>query len=61
MDTTHPPIDAGALVKRLDADAIKQRLDDMDRERKALMILLRAALRARSDTRLGTEDAPCNL
>jgi hypothetical protein len=34
------------LVRQLDADTIRDRLDALDRERDALRVLLRAALRA---------------
>ena len=34
------------LVRDLDADAIRDRLDVIEHERQALMVLLRAALRA---------------
>jgi hypothetical protein len=52
MDATHtPPTDAAALVAQLDPDAIRQRLDALDRERSALLVLLRAAIRARSQRR----------
>jgi hypothetical protein len=37
------------LVRQLDAAAIRSRLDDLGRERAALMVLLRAALRAHRD------------
>jgi hypothetical protein len=48
MDASHtPPIDAAELVRQLDAEAIRQRLEALQRERKALMVLLRAAIRAR--------------
>jgi hypothetical protein len=40
------PTDPVTLVRQLDADAIRNRLDDLDRERAALMVLLRAAQRA---------------
>ena len=50
MDATPtPPNDPVALVRQLDAEAIRSRLDDLDRERAALMVLLRAAQRARRD------------
>jgi hypothetical protein len=38
-----------ALVQQLDADAIRRRLDDLDRERAALLVLLRAAQRIRHE------------
>lgn len=44
-----PPIpltDPVTLVRQLDPKLIRNRLDDLDREREALMVLLRAAQRA---------------
>jgi hypothetical protein len=42
--STHPPAaDPVALVDALDPDAIAARLDEIDRESKALRVLLRAA------------------
>jgi uncharacterized protein involved in exopolysaccharide biosynthesis len=49
MSQPTPSTDALEIVRHLDADAIKQRLDDLDRERDALRVLYRAALRARRD------------
>jgi hypothetical protein len=50
MDAKHAlSTDAAALIRRLDPDAIRERLDALDRERQALLVLLRAAMRARSD------------
>lgn len=46
MDTPTPPFDPIQLVRQLDPVLIRQRLDDLDRERDALMVLLRAAQRA---------------
>jgi hypothetical protein len=49
MDATPPahtdtlPADPVAMVRRLDADAISERLHQMERERRALLVLLRAA------------------
>ena len=40
-------IDPTQLVRDLNADAIRERLDAIERERRALMILLRAALHTR--------------
>jgi hypothetical protein len=49
MDATNlSPTDPVALLSQLDADAIRQKLGAIDRERKALLVLLRAAIRARS-------------
>jgi hypothetical protein len=52
MDAKHPlPADPVALVRQLDAETIRNRLDDLDRERAALLVLLRAAQRiGRDDT-----------
>jgi hypothetical protein len=43
------PADPAGLVNGLDAEGIRARLDDLDREREALVVLLRAARRARKD------------
>jgi hypothetical protein len=43
---TTDPVD---LVRQLDPDAIRDRLEALDRERDALRVLLRAANRARRD------------
>jgi hypothetical protein len=54
MDATPPEqLDATALVDSLDAAAISARLDELDREAKALRVLLRAA-RARERAAGGT-------
>lgn len=46
MDATHtPPPDPIAIVQQLDAAALRERIDALDRERKALLVLLRAAQR----------------
>ena len=42
----HLSNDPVELVQRLDAEAIRERLEQLDREREALRVLLRAALRA---------------
>lgn len=50
MDATHGlPTDPAAPIEQLDTEAIRRRLDAIDRERKALMVLLRAAQRAQRD------------
>jgi hypothetical protein len=50
MDTTQTPTtDPLALVRELDARAIRERLDALDRERAALLVLLRAAQRMRRE------------
>jgi hypothetical protein len=47
MDATPGlPTDPVELVRQLDAEAIRHRLDTLDRERAALLVLLRAAQRA---------------
>jgi len=46
MDTTHLT-DPVELVRTLDPDSIRSRLEIMEHERSALLVLLRAALRAR--------------
>jgi hypothetical protein len=40
------PPDPVELVRQLDAEVIRNRLEDLDRERDALKVLLRAALAA---------------
>jgi hypothetical protein len=52
------PIDAVDLVRRLDPERIRERLRAMDRERRALLTLLRAALAARPEQQpaAGRED-----
>lgn len=48
MDATKSlPADPIMLVNQLDAEAIRNRIDDLDRERDALLVLLRAAQRAK--------------
>lgn len=39
------PTDPIELVRKLDAEVIRSRLDDLNREREALLVLLRAAQR----------------
>jgi hypothetical protein len=45
------PDDPVELVRQLDAEAIRNRLDDLDREREALRVLLRVAQRAQRHDR----------
>jgi len=45
--------DPVSIVQQLDAEAIRARIDALDRERAALLVLLRAALRIRRDTAAG--------
>jgi hypothetical protein len=50
MNAPHALVsDPVELVRQLDADTIRERLGQLDRERQALMVLLRAALRTRRD------------
>jgi hypothetical protein len=50
MDAKHTiPTDPVALVRQLDAGAIRQRIDAIERERRVLLVLLRAARRAERD------------
>ncbi len=53
-----PPPDPAALVRQLDPDIIRQRIDTLDRERQALLVLLRAARRARGDGSAPRQEAP---
>jgi len=58
--TSQPAIpDPAALVRQLDPDAIRDRLDEIDREREALKVLLLAALRARREPNLPRAAAGC--
>jgi hypothetical protein len=41
------PADPVELVRQLDAEVIRGRLQELDRERSALLVLLRAAMRLR--------------
>ena len=46
MDATQTPlIDPVSLVRQLDAGVIRERIETLDRERQALLVLLRAAQR----------------
>jgi hypothetical protein len=46
MDAKASPLtDPVALVRGLNAETIRNRIDDLDREREALLVLLRAAQR----------------
>jgi hypothetical protein len=47
--TPPPTLDPVALVRQLDIAAIRNRLDDLTRERAALLVLLRAAQRAQRE------------
>jgi hypothetical protein len=51
MDAAIEPLtDPVTLVRQLDATALRKRIDDLDHERAALLILLRAAQRAHRDS-----------
>jgi hypothetical protein len=45
MNPPPPTADPVRLLDQLDPDALRGRLDQIDRERRALLVLLRAALR----------------
>ena len=50
MDATNPtPTDPATLISQLDPKSIRERIDAINRERKALLILLRAAARVHGD------------
>jgi hypothetical protein len=51
------PTDPVQLVRQLDAEAIRNRLEDLDREREALLVLLRAAQRAQRSDRKSSAEA----
>jgi hypothetical protein len=51
------PIDAITLIQQLDAVAIRDRLDALDRERQALLVLLRAAHRAKRESHERQEES----
>jgi hypothetical protein len=44
MDTTTLPADPAALIENLDAEAIRDRLAELDRQTRALRVLLRSAV-----------------
>ncbi len=47
MDAVHqPPADPVELIRQLNPEVIRNRMDELDRERAALLVLLRAAQRA---------------
>jgi hypothetical protein len=52
MSTTTLPTDAVALIERLDPDAIRNRLAELDRQSRALRVLLRSALARQRRTSL---------
>jgi hypothetical protein len=43
------PNDPLKLIRQLDSENIRRQLNDLDRERQALLVLLRAAQRARKE------------
>lgn len=47
--STPVPSDPVALIRQLDPGSIKQRIDELDRERRALLTLLRAARAGRGE------------
>jgi hypothetical protein len=50
MSTRHAqPTDPAALIRGLDAEIISEHIKAIDRERDALLVLLRAARRAQPD------------
>ena len=50
MDATDPILtDPVQLVRQLDATVIRERIDQLDREREALLVLLRSALRTQRE------------
>jgi hypothetical protein len=58
METPQTPTDPLIVVRSLDAEVIRKRLDDLAAERQALLVLLRAALRMeRNDRRKGEHQA----
>jgi hypothetical protein len=59
MDATIPTTDPAALLRQLDPDTIRERIDALDRERAALMVLLRAAMRAHPDRATRHPEALC--
>jgi hypothetical protein len=54
--TSTPSTDPIDIVRQLDAETIRARIDTLDRERQALMVLLRAAQRMQLDTAPDSED-----
>lgn len=44
-----------AFIAKLDADELRRRIAALDRERKAMLVLLRAAIRATEPTKSGKE------
>jgi hypothetical protein len=56
--TRNNPTDPQALLAGLDADELRRRIEQLDRERSALLVLLRAArARQRGLARKGVADA----
>lgn len=44
MDTPPPHIDASAMIAAISPDSIRARLEEIDREARALRVLLRSAV-----------------
>jgi hypothetical protein len=64
MDTTTPtlPTDAASLIEQLDTQAIRDRLAELDRQSRALRVLLRSALaRQRAAPRHGPRPEACHV
>lgn len=53
-----PPFDPIRFVNELDADAIRDRIDAIGHERAALLVLLRAVLRAKREKDRAAEPPP---
>jgi hypothetical protein len=52
MDATNPILaDPVELIRQLDPDVIRNRIEELDRERDALLVLLRSAQRKKPDSR----------
>jgi hypothetical protein len=50
MDTTTLPTDAVTLIENLDPDVIRDRLAELDRQSRALRVLLRSAVARQHST-----------
>ena len=51
METSQIPTDPLIVVRSLDAETIRKRIDELEAERQALLVLLRAALRMEQKNR----------
>jgi hypothetical protein len=57
MTTENIPTDPATLIEQLDAEAIRARLAEMDRQSRALRVLLRSAVaRQRAASRRGQRE-----